>query len=65
MAAAAENISRIKDWYQERLELAHRNRNRNRNRKNRSHPAIYKERDSMKYRSEGGAATPKDKPVTA
>ncbi|MBA8992153.1 hypothetical protein FHW23_003441 [Curtobacterium pusillum] len=60
MAAACENISRIVDWYQERLELAHRNR------KNRSHPAVYKQRDSAKYWADRRASTaPPDIPAAA
>jgi hypothetical protein len=43
MAAARENKHRIGDWYQERLNLAHRNR------KNRSHPAVQEQRDSATY----------------
>lgn len=45
MAAACENIDRIVDWYQERLGLPHRNQ------KNRSHPSVYKIRNSEEYRA--------------
>lgn len=43
MAAACENIHRIVDRYQERLNLPHRNR------ENRSHPAVHEQRDPEKY----------------
>lgn len=60
MAAACENIHRIVDWYQERLNLAHRNR------KNRSHLAVYEQRDPAKYWADLKITTaPSDIPAAA
>ena len=51
MAAVCENIYRIVDWYQERLNLPHRNR------KNCSHPNVYEQRDPEKYWADRKIAT--------